>query len=180
MQPRERRLRRAVASVRRGLQSHGSQTQATLAFTQRLATSRANQQRVGNDSERRFVIRANSVARKNSPVGLLRRPRSSADRALASEAMCAGSTPVGGTGPYSGSRPFFDSFFACFSFRFSLSDLPVFLVLCWLGDLLAIVAPLVSEFTTGAVKRLPTRVFDDSLFGTSLMTLTSPLRMGAE
>jgi hypothetical protein len=35
--------------------------------------------------------------RNANPVGFDCRPRSSADRALASEAMCAGSTPVGGT-----------------------------------------------------------------------------------
>lgn len=31
---------------------------------------------------------------------------------------------------YSGRSPFFESFFACFSFRFSFSDLPTFLELC--------------------------------------------------
>jgi hypothetical protein len=31
---------------------------------------------------------------------------------------------------HSGMSPFFESFFACFSFRFSFSDLPTFLELC--------------------------------------------------
>ena len=35
--------------------------------------------------------------RKGPGVGFAHCPRSSVDRALASEAMCAGSTPVGGT-----------------------------------------------------------------------------------
>jgi len=38
---------------------------------------------------------------------------------------------------------FFASFLVCFSLRFSFNDFPTFFVLCWFGDLSAMVDPLV-------------------------------------
>jgi hypothetical protein len=68
-------------------------------------------------------------------------------------------------GNYSPRRFFFTAFFACLSFRFSFSDLPTFFALCWLGDLSAIMTPLVGVVTVGGVEiepcePLPTRSFD--------------------
>jgi len=50
---------------------------------------------------------------------------------------------------YSLMMPFFDSFFTCFSFRFSFSDLPTFLALCWCGDFSPIVVPHVGGVIVG-------------------------------
>jgi hypothetical protein len=36
--------------------------------------------------------------------------------------------------------------------RFSFSDLPAFLALCWCGDFSAIIAPLVGDVIVGGVK----------------------------
>ena len=48
--------------------------------------------------------------------------------------------------------PFFDSFLMCFSLRFSFSDLPTFLALCWFGDLSAMLSPPVGDVTVGDVE----------------------------
>ena len=56
------------------------------------------------------------------------------------------------TVPYSPRRPFFDSFLACFSLRFTFSDLPTFLALCCLGDFSAIVTPLAGDVIVGGVE----------------------------
>jgi hypothetical protein len=48
--------------------------------------------------------------------------------------------------------PFFDSFLMCFSLRFSFSDLPTFLTLCWFGDLSATLSPPVGDVTVGDVE----------------------------
>ncbi len=63
-------------------------------------------------------------------------------------------------------RPFFDSFLACFSLRFSLSDLPTFLALCWCGDFSAMVTPLAGDVIVGGVetpiRERPIKSFDSS------------------
>jgi hypothetical protein len=48
--------------------------------------------------------------------------------------------------------PFFDSFLRCFSLRFSFSDFPTFLTLCWFGDLSATVTPPVGNLIVGDVE----------------------------
>jgi hypothetical protein len=48
--------------------------------------------------------------------------------------------------------PLFDSFLLCFSLRFSFSDLPTFLTLCWFGDLSATLTPPVGDAVVGDVE----------------------------
>jgi hypothetical protein len=48
--------------------------------------------------------------------------------------------------------PFFESRLACFSFRFSFSDLPTFFELCWLGDFSATGTPQLGDVNLGGAE----------------------------